>query len=121
MMITSSTAHNQCHRGEGVETMLTEKQIEKYNDQGAIVVEGIADSNTLTQMKQVLADLVEKSRKVSQHDDVYDLEDGHAAREPRVRRIKSPHLVDKVFDDFMRSPKILSIAQTLIGPDVRLH
>jgi ectoine hydroxylase-related dioxygenase (phytanoyl-CoA dioxygenase family) len=100
---------------------ITPTQIENYRANGAIVVEGVLDATTRTRMNQVLAQLVENSRTVQQHDAVYDLEPGHSAAEPRVRRIKSPHLVDRVFDEFMRSPQLLGIVQQLIGPAIRLH
>lgn len=100
---------------------LSKQQIEQYGEDGAIVVEGVADAATVARMKRVLADLVEKSRAVKTHDAVYDLEPGHSAEEPRVRRIKSPHLVDAVFDEFMRSPRVYEILQALIGPNIRLH
>ena len=101
--------------------MLNSQQKDQYKEDGAIVVEGIADAATLKTMKSVLATLVEGSRKVTAHDDVYDLEPGHTPDEPRVRRIKSPHLVDPVFKDFMTSPKLLDIVKDLLGPAIRLH
>jgi phytanoyl-CoA hydroxylase len=100
---------------------LTATQIERYREDGALVIEGVLDAPTRARMNQVLAQLVEKSRAVPQHDAVYDLEPGHSAAEPRVRRIKSPHLVDRVFDDFVRSHQLLGIVQQLIGPALRLH
>jgi len=101
--------------------MLTRNQIDKYNDEGALVVEGVLDDVTRQHMKNVLADLVERSRSVKIHDKVYDLEPGHSSEDPRVRRIKAPHMVHPVFADFMRSPKLLGILLNLLGENVRLH
>lgn len=101
--------------------MLTREQIDRYHDQGAIVVPGVLDEPTRLLMKQVLQELVEKSRTVAGHDDVYDLEPGHSASDPRVRRIKKPHVVHPVFADFLRSPKLLAVLQALLGPACRLH
>jgi phytanoyl-CoA hydroxylase len=101
--------------------MLTRTEIDKYKEVGAIVVEGVLDDVTCRHMNQVLADLVERSRAVKTHDKVYDLEPGHSSEEPRVRRIKTPHLVNPVFADFIRSPKLLGILQDLLGDSVRLH
>ncbi|MEO7760806.1 MAG: phytanoyl-CoA dioxygenase family protein [Casimicrobiaceae bacterium] len=101
--------------------MISRQQIEQYREQGSIIVPGVLDEFTRKRMQSVLADLVEKSRKVSAHDDVYDLEPGHTSDEPRVRRIKTPHIVDPVFAEFMRSPPLLSILQALLGENVRLH
>ena len=81
------------------------EHVARYRREGAIVVEGLLDDATRRRMKEVLADLVERSRDVREHDDVYDLEPAHSARAPRVRRIKRPHKVHPVFDEFMRSPR----------------
>jgi phytanoyl-CoA hydroxylase len=101
--------------------MLSKAQIEQYWEEGAIVVEGVLDELTRRRMKQVVAELVEKSRAVTSHDNVYDLEPGHTREEPRVRRIKKPHLVDRVFHDFMFAERLLAIQQDLLGKSIRLH
>ena len=101
--------------------MLSKKQIGEYKEVGAIVVEGVLDDGTRAQMKKVLADLVEGSRTVKTHDKVYDLEPGHSSAEPRVRRIKTPHLVNAVFADFLRSKKLPAILRDLLGDSARLH
>ncbi len=101
--------------------MLSRSQIDTYREQGAIVVEGLADASTRQTIQRVLADLVERSRGVSQHDSVFDLEPGHSAAQPRVRRIKAPHKIHPVFAEFMRSPRLLQVLRQLLGESVRLH
>jgi len=101
--------------------MLTRAQQDDYRETGAIVVEGVLDGVTRQIMNKVLAELVERSRGVSSHDKVYDLEPGHSDEDPRVRRIKTPHLVHPVFAEFMRAPKLLGILRDLLGDGVRLH
>jgi len=101
--------------------MLSRIQREQYQEQGAVVVEGLLGDAMRKVMNTVLADLVERSRAVAAHDGVYDLEPGHSAAEPRVRRIKAPHKVHPVFDEFMRSPALLAVLRDLLGPSVRLH
>lgn len=101
---------------------LSPRQVEQYRQDGYLVVENLLDAVTRQRMKKVLADLIEASRAVSGHTDVYDLEPTHSSAEPRVRRIKKPHLIDPVFADFMRSPKLLAALSDLLGPTgVRLH
>ena len=101
--------------------MLTTTQLGQYRSEGCIVVPGVLDAPTLRRMKDVLAALVEGSRTVTAHDNVYDLEPGHTAAQPRVRRIKKPHKVDPVFDDFARSPALTACLRALLGPAARLH
>jgi phytanoyl-CoA hydroxylase len=101
--------------------MLTKTQIEKYRGVGAIVVEGVLDDVTRAHMNKVLAGLVERSRVIKTHDKVYDLEPGHSSEDPRVRRIKTPHLVHPIFAEFMRSSRLIGILRDLLGNSVRLH
>ena len=101
--------------------MLTRNQIEQYHEEGAVVVPGVLDAFTCKRMQTVLATLVEGSRAVSVHDNVYDLEPGHTADAPRVRRIKKPHLVDPVFYEFVRSALMAACLKPLIGASGRLY
>jgi ectoine hydroxylase-related dioxygenase (phytanoyl-CoA dioxygenase family) len=101
--------------------ILTPAQVEQYQEEGYLIVEGVVDDVTRQRMKHALAELVEKSRAVSQHDDIYDLEPSHTADDPRVRRIKKPHLVNPVFNEFLHSAKFKAITQDLLGESVRLH
>lgn len=101
--------------------MISRSQVDHYHEQGAVIIEGLLDQATRLEMKRVLDGLVEASRKVSSHDDVYDLEPGHTAEAPRVRRIKKPHVIHPVFDAFVRSPKMVAVLQALLGESVRLH
>ncbi len=101
---------------------LNRETLERYRRDGYIVVEGLLDDVTRQRMKQVLADLIQQARTVTTHDDVYDLEPTHSPAQPRVRRIKKPHLVHPVFAEFMRSPPLLAVLSALLGPSgVRLH
>ena len=101
--------------------MLTSQHIEQYNEDGFVVVPGILDAATCKRMKDVLAELVEASRQVAAHTDVYDLEPGHSAADPRVRRIKKPHMVNPVFYDFAKSKALTDCLHALIGPSGRLY
>jgi phytanoyl-CoA hydroxylase len=101
--------------------MLTAQQIEQYQTEGSIIVPGVLNETMRLRMKAVLAELVEKSRQVTAHDDVFDLEPGHRGDEPRVRRIKNPHLVDSVFLEFAQSENLITCLRDLIGPSARLY
>ena len=101
--------------------MLTEEQIRFYRENGFLAVEGVFRSEEMAEARAVVDALVEESRSVTEHTSVYDLEPGHSADEPRVRRIKSPCNVHPVFDRLARSPKLLDIVAALLGPAIRLH
>jgi ectoine hydroxylase-related dioxygenase (phytanoyl-CoA dioxygenase family) len=99
--------------------MLSEADVERYRQDGFIVVENVLLAAEVAALREVTDDFVEKSRAVAQHDDVYDLEPTHTAERPRVRRIKTPHRQHAVFDRVMRHERILAILQQLIGPAIR--
>jgi len=101
--------------------MITERDVEAYRRDGVIVVPEVLEANTLTQLRAVIAELVAGSANTLEHTDVYDLEPGHTAESPRVRRIKTPHKVHPLFNEIVRSAPVLEILKQLIGPDLRLH
>lgn len=102
--------------------MINQDTVARYHRDGYIVVENLLDEPTRQRMKTALAQLVDGAREVDAHNDVYDLEPTHSRAEPRVRRIKKPHVINPVFAEFMRSPKLMSVLSLLLGPSgVRLH
>jgi hypothetical protein len=78
--------------------MLSEDQVEAYRRDGFIVVEGVLTGAEIQALRDATDALVEGSRAVTEHTDVYDLEPGHSPDEPRVRRIKTPHVQHPVYD-----------------------
>ena len=101
--------------------MLNPQQLETWHRDGVVLVENVVDEAMLGRMRRALADLVAASAKVTQHDDVYDLEPDHTAANPRLRRIKLPHTRHPVFREFCATEPLLSILKQLLGPDVRMH
>jgi len=101
--------------------MISEKDVQTYQHDGVIVVPEVLGTDTLSQVRSVIAELVAGSAKTLEHTDVYDLERGHTAESPRVRRIMAPHKVHKIFDEIVRSEPVLDILKKLLGPGLRLH
>jgi ectoine hydroxylase-related dioxygenase (phytanoyl-CoA dioxygenase family) len=101
--------------------MISERDVQAYRRDGFIVVPGVLDEATLAAVRNVIAELVGGSVNTLEHTDVYDLEPGHTAENPRVRRIKAPHKVHPIFDGIVRSEAVIGILQRLIGPGLRLH
>ena len=99
--------------------MLSEQQVQSYRANGYLAVPGVLSAAEVEVLQRVTDDLVEASRDVDAHTDVYDLEPGHSAAEPRVRRIKSPELQHEAYARTLRHPAILDIVEQLIGPGVR--
>jgi ectoine hydroxylase-related dioxygenase (phytanoyl-CoA dioxygenase family) len=101
--------------------MLSQAQIDTYHRDGFVIVPEVIGTAELSAMRQVIAEVVAAAANVDANDDVYDLEPGHTKAEPKVRRIKAPHKVHKVFDELVKSPKVIAICQALLGHDLRMH
>lgn len=99
--------------------MLTKAQIDEYNRIGAIVVPDILSQDEVARLRRVTDMFVEQSRAVTTHTDLYDLEDTHTSAQPRVRRIKAPHLQDPAYGALVRHPRITEVLCDLWGPNVR--
>ncbi len=69
-------------------------------------------------LRRVTDEYVEKSRLVSESDDVFDLEPTHSAREPKLRRLKEPIHVHELYRNTLCHKKILAIVSQLIGSSI---
>jgi ectoine hydroxylase-related dioxygenase (phytanoyl-CoA dioxygenase family) len=101
--------------------MISQAEVDAYNRDGFIVVPEVLGKAELAEIRTVIAEIVAGAAKVTAHDDVYDLEPGHTPAEPKVRRIKTPHMVHPLFDRLVRSQKVIDICKALIGRELRLH
>jgi ectoine hydroxylase-related dioxygenase (phytanoyl-CoA dioxygenase family) len=99
--------------------MLTQKQIDFYNEFGYIGVEGVLSNDEIADLRRVTDEFVEKSRAVTENDAVFDLEPGHSAENPRLRRLKDPIKQHPVYMDTLHHPKIVQIVSQLIGFGLR--
>ncbi|HTY81125.1 MAG TPA: phytanoyl-CoA dioxygenase family protein [Candidatus Bathyarchaeia archaeon] len=101
--------------------MLSTSDVAFYGEQGYLVVPDALDASTLSSIRAEMARILDRARHVTAHTDMYDLETGHRADDPRVRRVKTPHRFFPMFQRLMRHPRLVAILQDLLGPAVRLH
>jgi ectoine hydroxylase-related dioxygenase (phytanoyl-CoA dioxygenase family) len=99
--------------------MLSEKDVQKYRRQGYIVVPNVLSAEEVDSLRRATEEIVAGASKVTQHTDVYDLEDGHTPESPKVRRIKTPHQWHPAYTAMVRHPKIVACLVALWGPNVR--
>ncbi|MCE2472378.1 MAG: phytanoyl-CoA dioxygenase family protein [Anaerolineae bacterium] len=99
--------------------MLSKEQIDFYHENGYLVVEDVLSADELAALQRVTDEFVERSRHISQHNEVFDLEPNHSAERPRLRRIKNPIAQNEVYDQTLRHPGILDRVEQLIGPGLR--
>ena len=95
--------------------MLSQQQIDHYQDKGYLGVEGVFSAQEVAELQRVTDEFVEKSREVTQHTAEYDLEPDHTPEMPKLRRLKSPVTSHPVYEAALRNDKVLDIVSRLVG------
>jgi phytanoyl-CoA hydroxylase len=101
--------------------MLPQAEINAYHENGYLVVNNVLNDAEVQELRKVTDYFVDQSRAFSEHTDVFDLEPGHTAAEPRLRRLKSPVQQHEIYDQIMRHAGILDIVEDLLSPGVRTN
>lgn len=96
-------------------TILTEAQRAAYDRDGFIVVPDVFSAAEVAELRAVTEEFERNAAAVAANDDIYDLEDTHSAAEPRVRRIKAPHLHHPAYASASRNDTVVAILQELWG------
>ncbi len=109
-------------------TTLTQEQIDQFWRDGVLTVEDAVSAQELNALRGVFANWVEDSRG---HEDDYgetldgrarfDLEPGHSAESPALRRVQSPEEISDVYADVMRNARTVDFVVDLIGPAIKFH
>jgi len=100
--------------------MVTPEQVERYRTDGLLVIDDVLSGDQIEHGRRIVEAFTERSRDVPSSNDVYDLEPGHSAAQPMIRRLKSPARLDPFFDQLIRSTPIVERLEGLIGQSVRM-
>ena len=92
-----------------------------YDEHGYVLIEDAVSPEALQAMRAVTHEFIERSRAVTESDDVYDLDEGHGPDAPRLTRIKLPHRQHEVFAGVLRSEGMKAHFRSFLGPDVVLQ
>ena len=87
--------------------------------QGYVAATGVLSVDQIEELRRVTDEFVDKSRLVTNHTEQFDLEPGHTAQQPRLRRLKDPELHHPAYDRVFRDDTILDMVAQLLGPNVR--
>jgi len=107
---------------------LTQDQKDTFWRDGALVVANALAPEELERLKDVFSEWVEDSR--SHNEDFgatldgrarFDLQPGHSAEHPGLRRVQSPEEVSVAYADVMHSAPFVDYCADLIGPAIRFH
>ena len=109
-------------------THLLQDQKDQFWRDGFLVVEDAVTQEELDGLRKVFAEWVEESRA---HQEDYgetldgrprfDLQPGHCAQVPGLRRVQSPEEVSEVYAGVMRNSRVVDFCAQLIGPAIRFH
>lgn len=100
---------------------LSEEQIANYRRDGYLSVENVLDPGEIAELQKVTEMFVERSRKVTNHTEDFDLEPGHTPESPKLRRLKDPHRQHPIYDGLLKNPRILDMVEQLLGPGIRFQ
>ncbi|MCC7273135.1 MAG: phytanoyl-CoA dioxygenase family protein [Alphaproteobacteria bacterium] len=99
---------------------LSQAQREAYFRDGYLLLERIVPMAIIETLRATTALMIERSRTVTRSDAVWDLENGHSAARPRLRRLSAPCDHHPAYWDYV-SGFLGDIAADLLGPDVKFH
>jgi ectoine hydroxylase-related dioxygenase (phytanoyl-CoA dioxygenase family) len=109
-------------------SVLSEEQQEQFWSDGYLLIENAVDGDLLQAMKDDFSAWVEVSRGHSEpYGDTldgrprFDLEPGHTAGKPGLRRVNAPVEVSPAYFDAMASSRMTDCVADLIGPNVKFH
>jgi hypothetical protein len=107
---------------------LSAAQIEAFWRDGVLSVADAVTPEQLATLRREFAAWVEESRR---HDAAYgemidgrprfDLEPGHGAETPALRRVAAPPDISDAYFQVMADSRMTDLVADLIGPDVRFH
>lgn len=100
--------------------MLSNAEIKNFHKNGYLLIKNLFDFDTIDKLSQVTNYFIEQSNQIDKSNSIFDLNNKNI-RSLRLRRIKKPHQQHQVYDDICRSPAILDIIESLIGPNIRFE
>ena len=108
--------------------LLSIKDKNFFDQNGYLLVEGAVSTEQLAAMRTQFESWVEDSREQQQAygDTVdgrprFDLEPGHSAEQPALRRVNSPVEVSAAYYQAMTDSKVADVVAELIGPSIKYH
>jgi ectoine hydroxylase-related dioxygenase (phytanoyl-CoA dioxygenase family) len=108
--------------------LLSQTQKTTFWQEGFLVVEDAISFAQLEELRAVFLGWVEESRSHSEDYGEtldgrprFDLQPGHSAGRPALRRIQSPEEVSDKYEEVMRNGQAADYCAELIGPNIRFH
>ncbi len=100
---------------------LSEAQRESYFETGYLLVEKAISDDWIERLCATTEEMIDRSRAIGRSDAVWDLEEGHGAAKPRLRRLSSPNDEHPTYWDYAAKSIVPDIVADLVGPNVKFH
>ena len=101
--------------------MLNSKEIDFYKSNGYLTVENVYSASQIKLLSDVTDEFVEKSRLVTEENDMFSLESDHSKDNPRLTRIKTPQNFHSIYKKAVKDEKMLDIIEHFIGKNIRFQ
>ncbi len=101
--------------------VLSESQIKSFQETGYLVLDSHLPSEVISSIHEEISRFEDEAKRLNESNDRLELEEGHTAEQPRIRRIRLPHKISDMMRNLMFTDHILAPARDLIGPNLRLH
>jgi len=107
---------------------LEQSQIDFFNENGYLVVENAVDPETLSKLTEDFAQWVDESRQQAEaYGEAldgrprFDVETGHTAGNPALRRVNAPVEISDAYYKAMTESHMADCVADLIGPNIKFH
>ena len=101
--------------------VLSDTERERFARDGWLSVPGLVEEEWLDRLRTITDEFVDASRALTESNVLYDLDAGHSADDPRLRRLSSPTDLHDGYWEFASDSVITDVAADLLGPDVKFH
>ena len=108
--------------------MLTKEQVKTYIRDGFVIVPKVISSDKLQALRDELNKWIEESKNYKDnYGDIpnvkarFDLEGGHCAENPKLRRVANPADISQIYRDVLFEGPAVKAVVDLIGPNVKFH
>jgi ectoine hydroxylase-related dioxygenase (phytanoyl-CoA dioxygenase family) len=106
--------------------MLTYQQTQQFHERGYIIVDNAVTAGQLNAMRGQLDRWIQQSRQYTHNYGAlpdgrarFDLEPGHHADDPRLRRVSNPIDISEAYADTVFNSEVPDMVTDLLGPDIK--
>jgi len=108
--------------------MLTQDQVDQFWNEGYTVARAVVRPDDLAALRGQLDRWIEESRgQVANYGETidgkkrFDLEAGHGAQTPKLRRVANPADISEAYRSYLFESLLVDMVAQLLGPDIKFH